>query len=122
MRNLHVEGNKLIIKGSAPSQQIKNQIWDQIKLVDPTYSDLMADLEVHENVQGSVGGGATSVGMGMPQGGQTYTVKSGDTLSKISKQFYGDASDYMHIFNANRDKLTDPNLIQVGQVLTIPPQ
>jgi nucleoid-associated protein YgaU len=51
---------------------------------------------------------------------QTYTVKSGDTLSKISKQFYGDANQYQRIFEANRDKLDDPNKIQPGQQLVIP--
>ena len=51
---------------------------------------------------------------------QYYTVKSGDTLSKISKQFYGNANEYMRIFYANRDKLRDPDKIQVGQELTIP--
>jgi LysM repeat protein len=54
-------------------------------------------------------------------GGQTYEVKSGDNLSKISKQFYGDANEYMRIFYANRDKLKDPDKIQVGQQLVIPP-
>jgi len=52
--------------------------------------------------------------------GQTYTVKSGDTLSKIAQQFYGKASEYNKIFEANRDKLKDPDKIQVGQELVIP--
>ena len=50
----------------------------------------------------------------------TYTVKSGDTLSKIASEFLGDANAYMEIFNANRDQLSDPNLIKPGQVLKIP--
>ena len=49
-----------------------------------------------------------------------YTVKKGDTLSKISKQFYGDANAYKKIFDANRDQLKDPDKIQPGQVLRIP--
>jgi nucleoid-associated protein YgaU len=48
-------------------------------------------------------------------------VKPGDTLSKISKQFYGNPNEYMRIFYANREKLIDPDKIQVGQQLTIPP-
>lgn len=52
--------------------------------------------------------------------GTTYTVKSGDCLCKIAKQFYGDGSKYMKIFNANTDKLKNPDIIQVGQVLVIP--
>jgi len=47
-------------------------------------------------------------------------VEVGDTLSKVSKQFYGEASLYMNIFEANRDKLTDPNKIQPGMQLRIP--
>jgi nucleoid-associated protein YgaU len=47
-------------------------------------------------------------------------VKPGDTLSKISKQFYGNPNDYMRIFNANKDKLKDPNRIEAGQEITIP--
>ena len=53
-------------------------------------------------------------------GPQTYTVKSGDTLSKISQEVYGDANRYMEIFYANRDKIEDPNNLEVGWELTIP--
>lgn len=49
-----------------------------------------------------------------------YTVKSGDTLSKIAKEMYGNANDYMKIFDANKPMLSDPNKIYVGQVLRIP--
>ena len=51
-----------------------------------------------------------------------YTVKPGDTLSKIAKHFYGSASKYHVIFEANKPLLTDPNKIYVGQNLRIPPQ
>ena len=50
----------------------------------------------------------------------TYTVKAGDTLSKIAKQHYGNANAYMKIFEANKGILQDPDKIQVGQVLKIP--
>jgi LysM repeat protein len=114
LQNLHIEGDKLFIRGTAPSEQAKNAIWDQIKLVDPNYSDLTADITVEAPQQraAAVGGAETS--------GQTYTVKSGDTLSKISQQFYGSSNEYMRIFYANRDKLSDPDKIQVGQQLIIP--
>jgi len=52
--------------------------------------------------------------------GKTYTVKSGDCLWKIAKQFYGNEADYTKIYNANTDKIKNPNLIYAGQVLTIP--
>ena len=92
----------------------KRKVWDQIKLVDPNYSDLTADITVEAPQQraAAVGGAVTS--------GQTYTVKSGDTLSKISQQFYGSANEYMRIFYANIDKLSDPDKIQPGQQLIIP--
>ena len=50
-----------------------------------------------------------------------YTVKSGDTLSKISKDAYGDANQYQKIFEANRPMLKSPDKIYPGQVLRIPP-
>jgi nucleoid-associated protein YgaU len=51
---------------------------------------------------------------------QWYEVQSGDTLSKIAKQLYGDAALYPRIFQANRDAVKDPNRIAVGQKLRIP--
>jgi nucleoid-associated protein YgaU len=53
---------------------------------------------------------------------RTYTVEKGDTLSAISKKFYGDASDYNMIFEANKPMLSDPDKIYPGQVLRIPAQ
>ncbi len=119
LQNLHIEGDKLYIRGIAPSQDAINRVWDQVKLVDPNYGDITLDLEARE----SQAQGATANAQGQSQGqaAQTYTVQAGDTLSKISKQFYGDSNEYMRIFYANRDKLSDPNKIQVGQQLSIPP-
>jgi nucleoid-associated protein YgaU len=53
-------------------------------------------------------------------GFQQYTVQSGDTLSAIAQQFYGNSSLFPRIFEANTNQLTDPNLIFPGQVLRIP--
>ena len=114
--NLHVQDNKLFIRGIAPSEEAKNKFWDQIKLVNPNADDITADLSVDTSrAMGAAAGG------GQGAGGQTYEVKSGDNLSKISKQFYGDANEYMRIFYANRETLRDPDKIQVGQKLVIPP-
>jgi LysM repeat protein len=114
--NLHVQDNKLFIKAIAPSDQAKNNFWNQIKLVNPNADDITVDISVDSSrAMGAAAGG------GQGSGGQTYEVKSGDNLSKISKQFYGDANEYMRIFYANRDKLNDPDRIQVGQQLVIPP-
>jgi nucleoid-associated protein YgaU len=120
LQNVHIENDKLLIRAEAPSQEAKNRIWDQIKLVDAKYSDLTADIAVNESLAQqqpaprTMGAGAGSAGH------RTYTVKSGDSLSKIAREYYGNAGDYMKIFNANRDKLSDPNKIQPGQELVIP--
>jgi nucleoid-associated protein YgaU len=52
--------------------------------------------------------------------GKTYTVKAGDTLSKIAKQHLGNANAYMKIYEINRDQLSNPDLIKPGQVLKLP--
>jgi len=82
--------------------------------VNASYDDITADIKVDPNAP------AAAPAQGGSSAGETYEVKSGDTLSKIAKQYYGDANRYMDIFNANKDKLSDPNKIQVGQKLTIP--
>jgi nucleoid-associated protein YgaU len=51
---------------------------------------------------------------------RTYTVKGGDSLSKIAKNFYGDAMQWKRIYEANRDKISNPDLIHPGQVFVIP--
>jgi len=51
----------------------------------------------------------------------TYTVKSGDSLSKIAKHLYGDADKWHAIYEANKDKIKNPDLIHPGEVLTLPP-
>ena len=53
---------------------------------------------------------------------QSYTVVKGDTLSKIAKQFYGNANRWKRIYEANTDQITNPDLIKPGQVLVIPPK
>ena len=73
-----------------------------------------------------VGAGAATGGLGSPGGeggaSQFYTVKSGDTLSKIAKEFYGEANKYNQIFEANKPMLKDPDKIYPGQMLRIPPE
>jgi nucleoid-associated protein YgaU len=113
VQTVDLEGGKLRLRGQAPSEDAKNKVWDQIKAVDPTYSDLNAQITV-------VAGGGAATGAAAAAGGGSYTVQKGDTLSKISKQYYGDPNQYNRIFEANRDQLKDPDKIFPGQVLKIP--
>lgn len=113
LQNVNMEGDKLFIRATAPSADLKNRVWDQIKLVDPNFSDLTADIQAP--AAAAAAGGASSA-----PAARTYTVQAGDSLSKISKQFYGDASKYMKIFEANKDKLADPDKIKPGEELVIP--
>jgi nucleoid-associated protein YgaU len=119
LQNLNMQGDKLFMRAEAPSEEVKNRIWDTIKLVDPSYSDLVADITVRESAQSpkTQTAGATVSG---GQSARTYIVQPGDSLSQISKQFYGNANQYMRIFQANRDQLSNPNQIQPGQRLVIP--
>ena len=104
---------KLHFHGTVNSEDEKNQIWNALKTVPDWQKDIVADIKVRA--------GAPAAGAPAAQGGgSTYTVKAGDTLSGIAKQFYGHANDYMDIFNANKDQLTDPDKIKPGQVLKIP--
>ena len=93
-------GDQLHIKGQVPSQVIANRVWDAIKRVDPSYSDLKHEIATSGSAE------------------QSYTIQAGDNLSKISKLFYGDANKYPKIAEAN--SLANPDKIQIGQTLTLP--
>ena len=113
LQNLNMEGDKLFIRASAPSADIKNKVWDQIKLVDPSFSDLTAEIDAPAaQAAAASASGATSA--------RTYQVQPGDNLSKISKQFYGDPNKYMKIYEANKDKMSDPDHVRAGTDLIIP--
>ena len=97
---------KLYFKGQVQSQDEVNKIWDAIKTVPDWRNDVVAEVTLDPNAKAAAAA--------------TYTVKAGDTLSKIAKEHLGDANDYMKIFEANKGTLTDPDKIKPGQVLTIP--
>jgi len=98
---------KLHFKGTVATEDEKNEIWTAIKTIPTWKNDIVADIQV----TGGPAAGAKAT---------TYTVKAGDTLSKIAKDHLGSAGAYMKIFEANKDQLTDPDKIKPGQVLKIP--
>src|SRR5271165_5533852 len=76
LSHVHVQDDKLFIQGAAPSDDIKNEIWNAIKAVDESYSDLTCDLSVD-----------TSLPQPAPAAPEPvqYTVKAGDSLWKIAQ-------------------------------------
>jgi nucleoid-associated protein YgaU len=100
LQEVSLDGDRLLLKGTVPSTVVANRIWDHIKKVDPTYSDLEHQI--------ATTGGET----------QPYTIKSGDTLSAISLLFYGNANKYPQIAKANN--LADPNNVPIGTTLQLP--
>ena len=100
---------KLYFHGTVNSQDEVNKIWDAIKTVPDWRNDIVGEIKVNQQTASPAGSSS-----------QTYTVKAGDTLSKIAKEHLGDANAYTSIFEANRDQLSDPDKIKPGQVLKIP--
>ena len=105
------KNGKLYFNGVVKSEDEKNQIWNAIKTVSSWQSDVVADLRVEA---------APAAAAPAAKPPETYTVKAGDSLSKIAKEHLGNANAYMAIFNANRDILTDPDKIKPGMVLKLP--
>jgi LysM repeat protein len=120
LANLHQQDGKLFIKGSAPSVEAADKVWDEIKRINPRLDDIIADFPVDPSLAPKAAPAPSARPATPAAQFKMYTVKPGDTLSKISQQFYGNAKDYMRIFNANKDKLKDPDHINAGQELKIP--
>ena len=123
-KSLHMQGGaeardgKLYFNGTVNSVEEKNQIWNALKTVADWEKEVVADIKV--NAPAAKPAPTTASGGAAPTQIITYTVQPGDTLSAIAKKFLGNANDYMDIFNANRDQLSDPDRIKPGQVLKIP--
>lgn len=116
LSHVHIQNDKLFIQGAAPNEDVKNAIWNQIKSVDSGYSDLSADISIDSSLpQPQTKAAAATAGGGSQR---SYTVQSGDTLSKIAKEFYGNANQYQQIADANG--IADPDKIRAGQELVIP--
>ncbi len=132
-----VDGDKITLMGYVPSLDVKEKT---VLLAGNIDGIAKVDDRLHVGVrpgQPTLAGGSTqgtgtgkvqmspneTTGTGAPAWqSRTYTVEKGDTLSAIAKKFYGDASDYPIIFEANKPMLSDPDKIYPGQVLRIPAQ
>lgn len=98
------EGDGVLhINGTAPHAEAKQQLWDEYNRIDPEYRS--GDLILNITVAGTEGGP------------HTYTVQSGDNLTKIGNKY---GVSWQDIYNANTDKLSDPDKIYPGQELVIP--
>ena len=101
--NLQVreQNNVLYIDGNAPSEAVKNNLWDIYNKLDPDYrsADVVMDIKVAEGAE------------------QEYEVVSGDSLSKIGQKY---GVDWKKIYEANKDQIKNPDLIQPGWKLKIP--
>ena len=106
--NLEVreQNNVLYIDGQAPSEEVKKKLWDLYNKIDPDYR--AGDLVLNVNVFGSSNATAAE---------QEYTVVLGDNLSKIGKMY---GVSWKEIYEINKDKIKDPDLIQPGWKLKIP--
>ncbi|SFR49188.1 LysM domain-containing protein [Robiginitalea myxolifaciens] len=102
--NVSEDGGVLKIKGVAGTQYEKNLLWDKIKEIGgQSPSDIKANITVEdESVY------------------HRHVVKSGESLSKIAKHYYGDPMKYKEIFQANTNILNNPDMIHPDQVLVIP--
>lgn len=100
---INEQNNVLYVSGTAPSDDAKQKIWSAYQRIDPDMraGDMVLDIQVAEDA-----------------GQQTYTVKSGDSLSKIAGNYPG--ITWQEIFQANKDQISNPDLIHPGQVLKIP--
>ena len=100
--NIQEQDNVLHIHGTAPSEAVKQQLWDEYSRLDPDMraGDVVLNLEVAAGSE------------------VFYTVVSGDSLSKIATKYPG--ITWQKIFEANRDQLKNPDLIHPGQKLRIP--
>ena len=96
---LHIDGN-------APSAEAKQQLWDEYNRIDPDFRSNDLVLNINVNAEGAP-----------TDTGHTYTVEAGDNLTKIGQKY---GLPWRAIFDANRDIINDPDLIQPGQELKIP--
>lgn len=111
LHNVHIENDKLLIKGDAPNEDVKNAVWNQAKKVDPIYADLTLDISIDSSIPAPAAEAEQ----------KTYTVVAGDSLWKIAQNHLGNGARYPEIVAANPGKLKDEKtVIHPGDVLNLP--
>ena len=125
--NAQVADENVTLTGRAPDVQTKTAIMAAFNSAVETKNTLnQIAVEQPQSQPAGAGFGIGTARPGTPAGvtsateHRTHEVASGDTLSALAKRYYGDASKYNRIFEANRDQLNDPDKIKVGQKLKIP--
>ena len=126
VRNLSVQqnGSTIEIHGTADSlaakqtafQTITDRVGDAAGVVNLIQVAVEPTRNVNQSMPGMMPGGMTSAG----GAARMHTVKHGETLSHIAQHYYGKASEYQKIFEANRDQLKDPDKVREGMTLRIP--
>jgi nucleoid-associated protein YgaU len=115
-----VEGKVVTLTGHAPTKEAKLEAGRAFNALVETENTVNA-MRVEEAPAAEAAAAPPAGAAAPPAGsGRIHQVKMGDTLSGIAKTYYGKASLYMKIFEANRDQLDNPDLIKVGQKLRIP--
>ena len=104
--NLSEADGVLHVDGNAPSEEAKQQIWDKYNEIDPDYRSGDLVLNITVGADAAAGGG-----------GHTYTVEAGDNLTKIGEKY---GLTWQQVLEANKDIISNPDLIHPGQELKIP--
>ena len=116
-----VDGKVVTLNGSAPDMEAKAKIMQLFnEMVDTENTFNLVSIPASEPAPEAEPAPETTSEETEAAGERVHEVVSGDTLGAIAKTYYGNASSYMKIFEANRDILDNPNLIKVGQKLRIP--
>lgn len=115
------EGDTVTLTGHAADVETKTQIMSAFNAAVETKNTLN-QIAIDKPVPQAAGTQFSPSPLGTTSASEnrTHDVAAGDTLSAIAKHYYGDASKYHRIFEANRDQLSDPDKIKPGQVLKIP--
>jgi nucleoid-associated protein YgaU len=108
LKHVHLEGGKLYVEGVAPSEDVKNEFWNQVKLVDASFGDAVFNISVDTSIAPA-------------KAPKTYTVVKGDSLWAIAEKHLGGGQHYPKIIAANPGQLKDDkSVIHPGDVLVIP--